>query len=161
MALARILLRLSFMTTFNKTDSADTDFKSLVALLDADLKFRDGDEHNFYAQFNKVVAIKNVMVCYVENKPTGCGAFKEYDKKTVEIKRMFVLPEYRGLGTGIEILKQLEMWAVELGYKQCILETGKRQPEAIRLYKKAGYSLIKNFGQYEHVENSVCMTKPI
>jgi GNAT superfamily N-acetyltransferase len=149
------------MTTFNRTDSTNKDFQGLVALLDADLKLRDGDDHNFYAQFNKIQTIKNAVVCYVDDKPAGCGAFKEYDKRTVEIKRMFVLPQYRGLGTGLDILKQLELWASEIGYKQCILETGKKQPEAIKLYKKAGYSLIKNFGQYESVENSVCMTKPI
>jgi putative acetyltransferase len=149
------------MTTFNRTVSGNKDFKALVALLDQDLKTRDGDEHVFYAQFNKVDTIRNVIVCYVDEKPIGCGAFKEYDAGKAEIKRMFVLPEYRGQGIGLSILKELELWAAALNYNACILETGKKQPEAIRLYQKAGYSIIKNFGQYENVENSVCMTKTI
>jgi ribosomal protein S18 acetylase RimI-like enzyme len=53
----------------------------------------------------------------------------------------------------------VESWAAELNYPECILETGKNQPEAIRLYKKAGYAIINNYGQYENVENSVCMKK--
>ena len=147
--------------TFNRTTSDNTDFLNLVALLDEDLKIRDGNDHSFYAQFNKIQNIRNVIVCYINSKPAGCGAFKEYDQKNAEIKRMFVLPEYRGQGFGLNILKELEVWASELNYSACILETGKKQPEAIRLYKKAGYAVIKNYGQYENVENSVCMTKAI
>jgi putative acetyltransferase len=149
------------MTTFNRTDSANTDFQNLVSLLDKDLAVRDGDQHGFYDQFNKIGNIRNFIVCYIDNKPVGCGAFKEYDKNKVEIKRMYVLPRYRGKGIGLDILKQLESWASELHYPECILETGKKQPEAIRLYQKAGYTIIKNYGQYENVENSVCMTKTI
>jgi putative acetyltransferase len=149
------------MTTFSRTDSDNTDFQKLVALLDDDLRIRDGDEHVFYAQFNKIVNIRNVIVCYVENKPIGCGVFREYDPKKVEIKRMFVLSGYRGHGIGLNILKELELWALELNYTECILETGKKQPEAISLYQKAGYMIINNYGQDKNVENSVCMAKAI
>jgi putative acetyltransferase len=147
------------MTIFNRTDSDNIHFRELVALLDADLKIRDGDEHEFYAQFNTIENLRHVIVCYVDHKAAGCGAFKKFDEQQVEIKRMFVLPGYRGHGLGHQILKELELWAMELNYSACILETGKKQPEAIRLYQKAGYSIIKNYGQYEHVENSVCMSK--
>lgn len=149
------------MTAFIRCSSDNTDFKNLVAMLDKDLAVRDGDEHSFYAQFNKIENIRNVVVCYIDDKPIGCGAFKEYDKQKAEIKRMFVLPEYRGHGIGLTILKELEIWASELNYPECILETGKKQPEAIRLYQKAGYSITKNYGQYENIENSVCMKKGI
>ena len=149
------------MTTFKRTDSNNADFQSLVALLDEDLKIRDGDEHAFYAQFNKITTIRNAIVCYIDDKPIGCGAFKKYDDKKAEIKRMFVLPQYRGHGIGFNILKELELWVAELNYTVCILETGKKQPEAIHLYQKAGYSIIPGYGQYLHVENSVCMMKPV
>jgi len=146
---------------FKRTDSADNDFISLVRLLDQDLAIRDGAEHAFYAQFNKVDAIRNVVVCYDDVKPVACGAFKAYDKDRVEIKRMYVLPELRGQGIGLAVLQELETWAAELNYPACVLETGKKQPEAIRLYQKAGYAIIKNYGQYENVENSVCMEKSL
>ena len=150
-----------FIPTLIRTTSTDKDFVALVALLDEDLAIRDGAEHSFYAQFNKVTNIRNVVVCYDADKPIGCGAFKEYDPATVEVKRMFVLPAYRGKGIGLMVLNELEKWAAELNYTACILETGKKQPEAIRLYQKAGYAVIKNYGQYEHVANSVCMKKSI
>ena len=149
------------MTSFFRTNSSNTDFMSLVALLDQDLKARDGEEHHFYAQFNKIENIRHAIVCYSADQPIGCGAFKEFDPKTVEIKRMFVLPAFRGQGIGLSILKELEGWAAELNYPSCVLETGKKQPEAIRLYQKAGYTIMKNYGQYANVENSVCMTKPL
>ena len=147
------------MKVLKRTTSSDPDFRQLVSLLDRDLAIRDGDEHSFYAQFNKVDSIKNVVVSYLDDKAAGCGAFKEYEGETVEIKRMFVLPEHRGNRIAADILSELEHWAAELNYKACILETGKKQPEAIRLYERSGYALIPNYWQYEGVENSVCMKK--
>ncbi len=148
-------------TSLKRTTSYNLDFQNLVRLLDADLKLRDGEDHSFYSQFNKIDKIKNAVVCYADDLPVGCGAFKEYDETTVEIKRMFVQPELRGRGIAGTILKELERWAAEINYSSAVLETGKRQPEAIALYQKAGYTIIPNFGQYENVENSVCMKKGI
>lgn|SRR5690348_11435010 len=149
------------MNRFKRTDSANNDFRFLVSLLDQELAFRDGEEHAFYDQFNKIESIKNVIVAYADEKPVGCGAFKNYTTDVVEIKRMFVLPEHRGKGIAAQILQKLEEWAGELKNKSCILETGKKQPEAIALYRKSGYKIIPNYGQYENVENSVCMEKRI
>ena len=132
-----------------------------MVLLDATLKILDGDDHEFYAQFNKSDAIKNVVVLYETELPAGCGAFKFYENKTVEIKRMYVLPEQRGKGMAGQILNELEKWAKELNYNCCVLETGIMQVEAIGLYQKAGYIVIPNYGQYQGVENSVCMQKSI
>ena len=142
-----------------RTDSENVDFQELILLLDEDLAIRDGAEHGFYAQFNKIAAIKNAVVAYVDQKVIGCGAFKQFDDESVEIKRMFVRPENRGQGAAVEVLNELEKWAIELNFKFAVLETGKKQPEAIRLYEKSGYELIPNYGQYVGVENSVCMKK--
>lgn len=144
-----------------RTNSEDKDFQELVRLLDEELRQRDGEENVFYAQFNKIDAIKNVVVAYENEKAVGCGAFKKFDAGSVEIKRMFVRPENRGKGVALEILSELENWAHELNFQFTVLETGKRQPEAIRLYQKSGYQLIPNYGQYEGVENSVCMKKAL
>lgn len=149
------------MLTITRTNSANPHFQSLVNLLDQDLKIRDGDDHDFYSQFNKIDSIRNVLVAYVDNKPVGCGAFKEYDPETVEIKRMFVHPDFRGQGIAGSILAALEVWAGELDYDFSVLETGKRQPEAIGLYQKSGYQFIPNYGQYANVDYSVCMRKEL
>ena len=77
----------------------------------------------------------------------------------MEVKRMFTLPESRGKGIATKVLNELENWASELGYAKCMLETGKRQPEAVRLYQKNGYKQIPNYGQYINMDNSVCFEK--
>ena len=149
------------MITIKRTNSEDAIFQLLVKELDVELKIRDGDEHSFYAQFNKTDQIRHVVVAFDKDEPVGCGAFKEYSLDVMEIKRMFVRPNKRGSGIASVILSELESWCIELGYKRCILETGIKQPEAIRLYQKNGYLKIPNFGQYENAENSVCFEKRI
>lgn len=144
-----------------KTNAENEHFKKLVVALDADLSIRDGEEHSFYNQFNKIDKIKYVILAYIDETPVGCGAIKEFDECTMEIKRMYVLEQMRGKGIASTILKALEEWAFELNYQKCILETGTKQPEAIALYKKNGYAVIANYGQYENVENSVCFEKII
>jgi GNAT superfamily N-acetyltransferase len=74
---------------------------------------------------------------------------------------MYTLPSARGKGIGSSLLQGLENWAAELGYRFCILETGKKQEDAVWLYVKNGYTRIDNFGQYEGVDNSVCYKKPV
>ncbi len=142
-----------------RTNSDNADFQSLVRELDIDLAIRDGEDHAFFAQFNKIAAIKYVVVAYQNETAVGCGAIKEYEAQMMEVKRMYVLPEKRGKGIASLVLKELENWAKELGYPKCILETGEKQPEAIALYKKNHYQVIPNYGQYADVESSVCFEK--
>ncbi len=149
------------MTTLTRTNSDNPDFKKLVVLLDASLAETDGDEHDFYHQFNGIDQIKYAVVAYIGNEAVGCGAIKQYKDTTVEIKRMYVQPKHRGQNIAGKILTELEQWAKELGFDTCILETGKRQYSAIALYPKHGYEIIDNYGQYVGVENSICMTKKI
>ena len=144
-----------------RTNSTNRDFIELVKCLDADLAIRDGNEHSFYDQFNKIVNIKYVVVAYMDSEPVSCGAIKELDSTTMEIKRMYTLPSDRGKGIASQVLSELEKWAAELSFHKCILETGKKQPEAIRLYTKNGYKSIPNYGQYIGMENSVCFEKEI
>ena len=144
-----------------RTDSSDLDFQKLVAELDADLAIRDGEDHAFYAQFNKIDQIKNVVLVFFDKKAVGCGAFKKYSETTVEVKRMFTKPENRGKRIASNVLRALENWAAELGFDHCVLETGIHQPEAIALYLKNGYAITPNFGQYAGVETSVCFAKII
>ncbi len=144
-----------------RTDSSHSDFRGLVVYLDQELRQRDGEEHVFYAQFNKIDKIRHVVVAYQGDSPVGCGALKEYAPEVAEIKRMFVPEAYRRQGIARRVLRELERWAKELGFTTCILETGKKQPEAIDLYQSMAYEAIPNYGQYSGVENSVCMKKDL
>ena len=149
------------MIKIRRTDSDDRNFIELVKFLDADLAEKDGSDHSFYSQFNKIDTIKYTVVVYENDKPMGCGAIKKYSPNTMEIKRMYTMPKGRGKGIATKVLAELEVWAAELRCTKCILETGKRQPEAIALYKKNGYTLIPNYGQYTGIENSLCFEKKI
>lgn len=149
------------MIQITRTTSDNPDFRGLVVLLDQELQERDGEEHSFYAQFNKIDKIRHGVVAYLGEQPVGCGAIKEYAPGVAEIKRMYVSDAFRRKGIARQVLGELERWAEELGFADCILETGKKQPEAIELYQSMGYDVIPNYGQYIGVENSVCMKKQI
>lgn len=142
-----------------RTNSDNADFIELVKKLDADLAIRDGSDHAFYAQFNKTDRIKQVIVAYENEIPVGCGAIRPFAGDIMEVKRMYTIEVERGKGIATRVLAELENWAFELGYKKCVLETGKKQPEAIALYHKSGYTIIANYGQYAGMENSVCFEK--
>jgi len=144
-----------------RTTSENEDFRRLVTELDKELAIRDGEEHAFYSQYNKLDTIKHAVVAYLDGESVGCGAIRPFDETAVEVKRMFVPLERRGRGIAKEVLKELESWAAELSYKRCILETGLKQPEAIALYTRAGYTSIPNYGQYQGMYNSVCFEKVI
>jgi len=149
------------MITIKRTDSSNADFIELVKKLDAELAQIDGDDHAFYAQFNKLSNIKHVVVAYHNGVPIACGAIKELEPAAMEVKRMYTDPALRGKGVATQVLHALEAWAAKLGYQKCRLETGKRQPDAVALYQKNGYRLIPNYGQYAGDENSVCFEKAV
>lgn len=143
-----------------RTDSENEDFIKLVKSLDEYLALKDGEEHSFYVQFNKTDDLKNCILLIEDSEAVGCGAIKHFDDISMEVKRMFVKPEFRNKGYASKILESLEKWAFELGYQQTVLETGKRQEEAVSLYKKT-YEIIPNYAQYAHAENSICFRKKL
>ena len=142
-----------------RTTSENLDFQKLVKHLDAYLAIMDGDEHGFYDQYNKIDMLKNCIVIFDGEIPVACGAIKVFDEESMEVKRMFTLPEMRGKGIASKILSELENWTKELGFTKTILETGIRQSEAVALYEKCGYKKIPNYGQYAGIENSLCYEK--
>ncbi|RXM49914.1 MULTISPECIES: GNAT family N-acetyltransferase [unclassified Chryseobacterium] len=145
----------------HRTDSNSSDFKTLVKSLDANLAEHNGEDDAFFAQFNKIDMIKNCIVVYIDETPAACGAFKELSEDTVEIKRMFTDPEFRKRGLGSSIVKELENWAKDLGYKKAVLETSKDLTNAISVYEKSGFQKIPNYGQYIGVDSSVCYGKDL
>jgi putative acetyltransferase len=147
------------MLTITKTTSQNPQFLQLVSELDKELAIRNGDANDFFVQFNKVDLIQHVIVAYLDGLAVACGAIKAFEENAMEVKRMYVLPEKRGLGVSAIVLNELEIWAKALGYQRCVLETGDDMLSAVRLYQKAGYQRIPNYGQYADVANSVCFEK--
>lgn len=97
----------------------------------------------------------------VDSTAVGCGALRQLDEYTAEIKRMYVLPEYRGRGIAGEIVAALEDFARTMGWRRLVLETGDRLPEAAGLYRKLGYRSIPLFGDYLGSESSLCFAKDL
>jgi len=149
------------MNQLLRTDTYNQDFRVLVTLLDIDLAERDGDENAFYKQFNGIAVLKHCVVYFENEIPVGCGALKQFNADSMEVKRMYVKPTVRGKGIASLLLLALEKWAKELGYHYCVLETGLRQPEAIALYKKNDYGIIPNYPPYEGIANSICFRKAL
>lgn len=143
------------------TDGTDINFNKLTELLDYDLNERYGELQKQYDKHNKVDNINDVVVIYMDDIPVACGAFKEYNINSIELKRMFVKKENRRQGLSKLIINELEKRGKEKGYKYAVLETGSKQYEAINLYKNNGYKIIENYGPYVGNKNSICMKKDL
>ena len=147
------------MIRIQRTDTDNQQFQRLVSELDKYLSGVNGSSDSFYAQFNKIEYLKHVVIAQIENQTVGCGALKAFDGESMEVKRMYVLPEMRRKGVADSVLKELEIWSKELGYTKCILETSIKMPDAVSFYQKSSYSIIPNYGQYKDMESSVCFEK--
>ena len=101
------------------------------------------------------------VVAYVDGTPVGCGALRPYDDGIAEVKRMYTVPAFRGQGVAAAVLAALEDHARRFGYPVVRLETGDRQPGAIRLYERSGYRHIPPFGPYVAWADSVCFEKAL
>lgn len=141
------------------TDSTNIDFIKLIKLLDDDLNERYGELQKQYDKHNKVDYIDNVVIIYKGDEAVACGAFKEHDISSIELKRIFVTKENRRQGLSKLIINELEKIGRSKGYKYALLETGIKQHEAINLYRNAGYVVIENYEPYVGNTNSVCMRK--
>src|SRR5499427_8460508 len=101
------------------------------------------------------------LTASVDGEVAGCGAFVNQGGEYAEIKRMFVLPEFRGLKLGSRILEELENLARASGLELARLETGIHQSEALLLYKRAGYQRCGPFGDYSEDPLSIFMEKKL
>ena len=144
-----------------RTTNNNVDFKKLILELDDDLHVRYNNMQYQYNAYTKIDFIDTVIVAYMDNTPVGCCCFKQIDKTTVEIKRTFVYPYFRGLGLASSLLKELIVWAKELKYTNAVLEIGKKQEEAYKFYTKYDFSTIDNFAPYIGSKNSICLGREL
>lgn len=148
---------------FKDTDGEDLDFAMLCSKLDRSLDELAGKkfDRSQYEKYNFRDNIHDVIVVYHKGQPVACGGFKMFDDEHAELKRIYTEPSCRGIGLGAELLRRLEARAKIKGYKWCILETGEPLEAACHIYKKAGYKVIPNYGQYADMPDSICMERKI
>ena len=100
------------------------------------------------------------FVAYTDDgEAIGSGALRKLDDQHAEIKRMFVEPAHRGSGAASAILRRLEEFARERHWHRLVLETGHRQPDAVRFYEREGFHPIPKFGYYVDSQHSLCFEK--
>ncbi|MGA8112888.1 MAG: GNAT family N-acetyltransferase [Actinocatenispora sp.] len=88
------------------------------------------------------------LVAWRDGTPVGCGGWRSHGAGIAELKRMYTAPEARGTGVARAMLTAIERDARAAGRARVILECGARQPEALRLYERCGYTRIENYGFY-------------
>jgi GNAT superfamily N-acetyltransferase len=133
----------------------------LIAELDRRYADRIDDEAHSFHPAQATVPRSIFLIATFDGEPVGCGALRPFTTDVVEIKRMYVREASRGIGVARAILAELERFAAQFGYKSMILETGVRQPEAIALYTRHGFTPIPNFSEYADNPLSVCYGKDI
>lgn len=148
---------------FRDSDGNDPDFAMLCDRLDQKLDDLVGAkfQRSQYEAYNQKEQIQDVILVYRAGKPVACGGFKLYDEEHAELKRIFVDGSCHGIGLGAELVRRLESKAKIKGYRWCILETSEPLAAACHIYKKAGYQVIPNYGQYRDMPDSICMERKI
>jgi GNAT superfamily N-acetyltransferase len=100
------------------------------------------------------------LVGYLGGTPVACGGWHALGTDA-EIRRMYVSYAARRLGFARAILAELERTALAAGHRRMILETGTVLPEAVSLYRSAGYTDIAPFGYYAQAPLSIYLGKPL
>lgn len=114
-----------------------------------------------FVPYNNLSEIRDVLIAYQAGAPVACGSFKEYDKETVEIKRVWVNEDCRGKHIAKSIMERLEERAISRGYKRAVLQTREQMTDAIGLYTKLGYRRIANYPPYDCLTGAVCFAKEL
>ena len=136
-----------------------TDFEDLSNEFNREFMEKFGKAQEKYQKYNLLDNIKDVIICYFDEKPIGCVSIRFYYNDVYELKRMFIKSKYRGLGISKIMLAMIENRAKEKGINKIILETGAHLEQAVQLYKKSGYQKIVNYGDYANIPESICMEK--
>jgi putative acetyltransferase len=140
------------------------DAQRLIAALDADLAELYPPEQRFGPNLKAQhleAGRGTFLVARDDGRAVGCGAVRLIDAQTAEVKRMYVEPDQRGRGVGRAILASLEAAARRLRARRLVLETGTQSPEALALYRGAGFVDVPCWGEYATSPTSVCLEKKL
>jgi GNAT superfamily N-acetyltransferase len=149
--------------TVDLVDWEDADATRLRNAQQAELRDRYGEDDIGHLMTGE--SIVAMLLVRVDGVPAACGALRDMGDDgsagVAEIKRLYVVPGYRGRGLSRIVMRDLENRACALGFDRLVLETGVLQPEAIGLYLRAGYEFIENFGEYAAEIDSRCLAKDL
>ena len=141
--------------------ASSPDFRMLAAKLDAYYFELVGDIQNRYAEVNRPENMTALAVAYEDGVPIACGAWKRIDATTAELKRLYVLPQFRRKGVARSLIASLEADAAAAGIRCMILETAVDTADSHRLYLSAGYRIMDYYGSPAGAENCLCFHKEL
>lgn len=150
---------------YEEVDCNCEDFRDLSNELDLYLNQAIGgaEKREKYQEFNHLDTMDFVLIAYIREVPIGCGALREYsrerNRRSIEIKRVFVKEAYRTQGVATGIMQRLLGYARKNGYEEVLLETGEFLNASCKLYNRFGFEQIPNYGAYVNMEESLCMKK--
>ena len=145
------------------TDGTDESFQRFYIITeDYYSKIVGGIENRkSYVPYNISASIQDVLIAYVGNVPVACSGLKKYSENDIEIKRVWVEPEYRGKHIAANMMTQIEIKAREKGFQRTILQTREKMSDAVGLYKKLGYCQIDNYPPYDKMDGAICFAKDL
>ena len=145
------------------TDGNDEDFRKFYLKTEEFYSSIVGGLKNreAFVPYNLSESISNVLIASVNGIAVGCAGLKAYSDTDVEIKRVWVDPEFRGNHISTAMMDSLEQKALELGLKRAILQTRPQMEEAVHLYSKRGYGLIDNYPPYDKLDGAICFAKTL
>jgi len=139
----------------------NTDYKCLADALDAYYYTLVGDVQDRYKDVNRPENMNCLLVAYEGTQAVACGAWKHVDDKTAEVKRIYVMPEYRRRGIASALITTLEDHIACSGYTQALLETARTTGDSHALYFSLGYREIPYYGSPAGAENCRCFLKEL
>lgn len=145
------------------TDGTDESFQKFYIITeDYYSKIVGGIENRkSYVPYNISISIQDVLIAYFDSVPVACSGLKKYSENDIEIKRVWVKPEYRGKHIASNMMMQIEMKAREQGFQRTILQTREIMSDAVGLYKKLGYYQIDNYPPYDKMDGAICFAKDL
>ncbi|MCR5049435.1 MAG: GNAT family N-acetyltransferase [Saccharofermentans sp.] len=143
------------------TDGNDEDFRKFYLKTEEFYSSIVGGLKNreAFVPYNLSESISDVLIASVDGVAVGCAGLKAYSDSDVEIKRVWVDPEFRGNHISSAMMDALEQRAAELGFGRAILQTRPQMEAAVHLYTKRGYELIDNYPPYDKLEGAICFAK--
>jgi putative acetyltransferase len=146
------------------TDGNDMEFEMFHAITENFYNQLVGGPQNrqSFVSGNLSKDVKYAIIVYSkEDVPVACSGLKEHGNGDVEIKRVWVQPPFRGHHIATFIIRELESFAHEHGYRRTVLMTRVRMDYAIKLYEGLGYKRIENYPPYQHMDDAVCYAKEL
>lgn len=142
-------------------DAENADLLSLTHKLDEYYFDIVGEVQQRYEKYNDPQSFACRAVAYIEGKAVGCGCWKALDAHTAEIKRIYVLPDYRRQGIASGLIRRLEQDVAEQGCSRVVLETARMTNDSESLYMGLGYHNIPYYGSPAGGENCLCFEKKL